>query len=419
MTEEITRSGMAIRCTGCRKTFVRSFSPFCDVCGEMTEAFYDLDKVRLRDSENPYIRYQDILPVHDAELLPREIGFTPTLHATELGGLLGMAHLYIKNETELPSGTTKYRMAAIAMPYMYECGVRSFCTSSTGNSSTAYARAVSNFPGMTMTLFTAAGFHTRVNYRDRPQVVHYVLRDASFVHAFDYSGTFAKNNQLTSERGFFNPGRREGLKTAFLEAAEQIPRPIDWYVQAVSSAMGVHGVYKGAKEFHQLGLIPRVPSLLCVQQDSCSPMVRAAEDGCGKIQPQHIVHHPAGIAEAILRGDPTRVYPIIRGIVGESGGRFARVTEAEIREARSLLLELEGVDACFSASTAVAGIIKLARAGEFPLDDTVMINLTGSDRPLDPDQHRHQDLRWLVKAGDGWAAEDPSIDHGMVHSATR
>ncbi len=35
--------------------------------------------------------------------------------------------------------------------------------------------------------------------------------------------------------------RREGLKLAFLEAAEQVPGPIDWYVQAISSGMGVYG----------------------------------------------------------------------------------------------------------------------------------------------------------------------------------
>ena len=308
-------------------------------------------------------------------------------------------------------------MAAVSLAYMYECGVRTFCTSSTGNSSTSYAQAVANFPEMKMFIFTAENFRTRVNYRDLPQVVHYVMKDATFVNAFDYSGIFAKLNGLVSERGFFNLGRREGLKITFLEAAEQIPQPIDWYVQGISSAMGVHGVYKGAKELHQMGLIPKLPSLLCVQQESCSPMVRAWEEGCESIQPHHIVHHPAGIAEAILRGDPTRAYPIIRGIVEESGGRFARATEEEIRAARKLLLELEGVNACFSASTALAGVIKLAQSGNFPLNDTVMINLTGSDRPADPDQLKHQDLRWLVKSGNGWAAEDPAHDEGMHHSA--
>ncbi len=412
------RPGMTIRCTGCGKTFVRTFMPFCDGCGNMTEVVYDLENVRFRDSENPYIRFQDILPVHDAGLLPQDAVYTETIHATKLGELLGMPHLYLKNETRKPTGTTKDHMAAVSLAYMYECGVRAFCTSSTGNSSTSYAQAIAGFPGMRMFVFTAENFRTRVTYRDLPQIVHYVMKDATFVNAFDYSGIFARLNGLVSERGFFNLGRREGLKVTFLEAAEQIPRPIDWYVQGISSAMGVHGVYKGAKELHRMGRISRLPSLLCVQQESCSPMVRAWEEGCEQIQPHHIVHNPSGIAEAILRGDPTRAYPIIRGIVEESDGRFARVTDEEIRAARKLVLDLEGVDACFSASTAVAGLIKLARSGEFPLDDTVMVNLTGSDREADPDQPQHQDLRWLVKSGDGWISEDPANDGGMIHSSS-
>jgi threonine synthase len=383
----------------------------------MTEAVYDLENVRLRDSGNPYVRFQDLLPLHDAGFLPQQAAFTEMLHARKLGAMLGMPNLYLKNESQHPTGTTKDHMAAVALAYMYECGVRTFCTSSTGNSSTSYARAVSRFPGMRMFIFTADKFITRVNYRDLPQVTHYVMKGASFVEAFEYSGTYAKLNGFVSERGFFNPGRREGLKITFLEAAEQIDRPIDWYVQGISSAMGVHGVYKGARELHAMGRIPKAPSLLCVQQESCSPMVHAWEEGCDKIQPHHIVHKPSGIAEAILRGDPSRVYPHIRQIVEESGGRFARASEEEIRAARKLLHETEGINACFSASTALAGLIKLAKFGNFPLEDTVMVNLTGSDRPADPDQLKHQDVRWLVKSGDGWTAEDSSRDDGHRHSA--
>jgi threonine synthase len=388
----------------------------CDKCGAMTEVVYDLENAELRQSGNPYIRFLDLLPIHDPSLLPQDAVYTETVHARKLGALLGMPNLYLKNEAGHPTGTTKDHMAAIAIAFMYESGVRTFCTSSTGNSSTSYARAVARFPDMRMFVFTAENFRTRVNYRDLPQVTHYVMRGASFVNAFDHSAEFARLNGFVSERGFFNPGRREGLKITFLEAAEQIPGPIDWYVQAVSSAMGVHGVYKGAKELLAMGRISKLPSLLCAQQESCSPMVRAWEEGCEKIQPHHVIHHPAGIAEAILRGDPTRVYPIIRGIVNESHGRFVRATEQEIRAARKLLWDLEGVDACFSASTAVAGLIKQAQSGDFPLEDTVMINLTGSDRQADPDQLKHQDLRWLVKSGQQWKAEDPESDAGMIHS---
>jgi threonine synthase len=221
------------------------------------------------------------------------------------------------------------------------------------------------------------------------------LHGASFAEAFEVAAHFAKLNGHTSERGFFNLGRREGLKLAWYEAVEQVDGPLDWYVQAVSSAMGVHGVYKAAKEFQALGLSDRLPRLLCAQQESCSPMVRAWQEDSETIRPEHIVHNPAGIAKAILRGDPSRVYPYMRAIVKESNGTFEMASEAEIREARKLVLELEGIDICFSAATAVAAVIKLARQNSIDKDAGILVNLTGSDRTSDevPEDviHLHKD----------------------------
>ena len=392
---------MRFYCTRCGKDTGTSYHPFCE-CGGMVEVGYDPKSVKLAASDNPYIRFADLLPIaRTRDKLPRDAAYTPAVHAKALGDRLGMPRLFLKDETVLPTRTTKDRMAAVSVGYLWESGVRAFCTSSTGNSSTAYAHAIKAFPDMTLNLFTAENFVTRVQHADPPQIVHFGMRDASFVDAFNYAGTYAGEHKLVSERGFFNLGRREGLKMAYLEASDQVPK-IDWYVQAVSSAMGVYGTYKGAKELFGIGHIDRLPRLLCVQQDSCAPMVRAYEEGSEAIQPHHIVKRPEGIAEAILRGDPSRVYPYVKGIVVESRGAFARVSEAEIREARKMVEELEGISPCFSASTAVAGVIKLARADRFPRQETVLINVTGGDRPRSapPDN-----IKWLRREGGRWVPE--------------
>jgi threonine synthase len=389
-------------CVKCRKSVGNGFQPFCD-CGGMTDVEYDLKKVSLYDSPNPYVRFADLLPItrlHDH--LPNDARFTPVIHATRLGAHLGMPSLFLKNETVLPTATTKDRMAVVSLAYLHECGVRAFCTSSSGNSSTAYASAIRSHPEMSVYLFTAESFLPRVQHADHSQVIHFALRAATFVEAFDVAATYAKRNGLSSERGFFNLGRREGLKLAFLEASEQVGPPIDWYVQAVSSAMGVYGVYKGAKELRGLDRLARLPKLLCVQQESCAPMAHAFADGSPSIQPGHIVPRPSGIAEAILRGDPTRVYPYVRDIVIESQGAMVSVSEADIREARRMVEELEGVSPCFSSSTAVAGMIKQVRREAFPRRDTVLVNMTGGDRP-NPPAPRH--VKWMRRDGDEWVVE--------------
>jgi threonine synthase len=394
---------MRFYCIHCGKDIGDAYRPFCE-CGGMVEVGYDLGKAKLAPSENPYVRFADLLPiVRTRDRLPRDAVYTPTVHAKALGSKLGMPRLFLKDETGLPTRSTKDRMAAVSVSFLWERGVRSFCTSSTGNSSTAYAHAIRAFRDMTLYLFTAENFVTRVQHADHPQVVHFGMRDASFVEAFNYAGMYAAEHKHVSERGFFNLGRREGLKLAYLEACDQVPGTIDWYVQAVSSAMGVYGTYKGAKELLGLRHIERLPRLLCVQQESCAPMVHAYEEGCEAIEPRHIVKRPEGIAEAILRGDPSRVYPYVKGIVVESGGDFVSVSEAEIREARRMVEELEGVSPCFSASAAVAGLIKNVRQDRFPRGDTVLVNLTGGDRP------RSMPVRvnWLRRAAQGWVAEAP------------
>jgi threonine synthase len=370
----------------------------------MSDVEYDLSAVEVGRSDNPYRRFRDLLPVADATVLPSETVRTPTIHATRLGEALGLPWLYLKDETGLPTGTTKDRMAAVSLAFMHERGVREFCVSSTGNSSTAYAQAITRFPELVMYLFTAAQFQDRVQLPESDQVVNVVLRGASFVEAAQEAHRFAARHGLVPERGFFNPGRREGLKLAFLEATDQVPKPIDWYVQAVSSAMGVYGAFKGAKELRALGLIDRLPRLLCVQQESCAPMVSAWRDGSMSIRPEHVVRQPRGIASAILRGDPSRAYPRVREIVAESGGSFVAVSETEIRAAHRLVEDLEGISTCFSAAAAVAGLSRLRRSGALPAHQTVLVNLTGKERsPQIP-----ASALWLTRQNGGWVVEDPN-----------
>ena len=127
-------------------------------------------------------------------------------------------------------------------------------------------------------------------------------------------------------------------------------------------------------------------------------MVRAYEEGSETIEPRHVVARPTGIATAILRGDPTRAYPYVREMVVESQGSFIAVAEAEIREARKMLEELEGLRICFNAAAALAGLIRQVRDGVFPVSDTVLVNLTGSDRAPGQPHRQHR----LHKVNDEW-----------------
>jgi threonine synthase len=396
-TERAVTRKFATVCRECAQELA-GFAPVCPACGAMSDVEYELGRVQLRPSDNPYVRFKDLLPVEDAKLLPADARYTPTVHAVRLGERVGMPWLYLKDETTLPTGTTKDRTAAIALAYLFECGVREFCTTSTGNSATAYAHAIGRVPGLRMHLFMAAGFADRLDIVEQRQVLTYLLDDATFVDADNVARDFARSHGLVSERGFFNPGKREGLKIAWLEAVEQVPRPIDWYIQSVSSAMGVYGVWRAATQLRALGHIDRMPRLVGVQEATCAPMVSAWEAGAEQIRPNDVIERPHGIAKAILRGDASAAYPPVRGCVVDTGGTLVAVDEHEIRDAHRWLEDDEGITVCFAAAAALAGTVKLRRDGRVPPTETVLVNLTGRPR-----QRRSAvGAQRVGRTGEGW-----------------
>jgi threonine synthase len=273
-------------------------------------------------------------------------------------------------------------MASVALSYFQGVGVREFACSSTGNSSTSFAFGVARFEDYRLHVFVGRDFLKRMNFDSSARVKVYWVKDATFAEAHECARAFARRSggQITGERGFFNPGRREGLKLAFMEGVLDMPEAPHWYLQAASSGMGVYGTWRGAQQLFQMGRITRLPRLVCVQQDTCDPMVRSWRSGSAFTRPEDVVHEPEGIAEAILRGNPTQTYPHLRNLVYRSGGTFLAVSKREIREAERMIRELEGIDACLSSATTIAAARRMAKAGEMRREDVVFVNVTGGNR---------------------------------------
>jgi threonine synthase len=397
-------------CGGCGADHTGRHATQCR-CGWVIDVTYDPAQVRLRPSGNAYERFRDLLPVEDPAVIPAPRGeYTPCRRARELGERLGLTRLYLKDETAHPTGSTKDRSAAMSLSMHRENGVRAFATATTGNAGTAYVNAIQRFAGIRMFLFVGEAFGDRVHFGTDPRVVPFILEGGTFVEAAACAKQFAVAHGIPADDGFFNIGKREGLKLAFFEASEQIGAPIDWYVQCISSGMGAYATHIGALQLLSIGAIERPPRQLMVQEATCSPMVRAWEAGRAAIEPGDIVARPTGLAVASHRGDPTKSYPHMRRAVVESGGTFVSVTEAEIRQARTLVKELEGVDICFTASAAVAGLAREARAGRVGRDQVVMVNLTGRDRA--PEVGRRQAQR-LVRSAEGWTLDGVRVERAV------
>ena len=163
--------------------------------------------------------------------------------------------------------------------------------------------------------------------------------------------------------------------------------------------MGVYGVYKAARELHQLEVTGAPPRLLCVQQETCAPMVSAWRRGSERIAAEDIVERPIGIAAAILRGDPSAIVPPCSRDRRRQRRHVRRGPEHEIRAAHQLLEEVEGISSCFAASAAVAGLTRARREGAIEGTATVLVNVSGSDRPGTPPD---ADTYWVRRHDGAW-----------------
>ena len=93
---------------------------------------YDLDDVRATMSkevvagrEPTMWRYRELLPVSDdTRIASLGEGMSPLLRCERLGAALGLTDLWVKDESQLPTGSFKSRGLSMAISRANELGVR-------------------------------------------------------------------------------------------------------------------------------------------------------------------------------------------------------------------------------------------------------------------------------------------------------
>jgi threonine synthase len=319
-------------------------------------------------------RYRAFLPISDAtpELTLGE-GFTPLVAAPRLGAQIGVPRLHLKLEGLNPTGSFKDRGMVVAVSKALEAGSRSIICASTGNTS-ASAAAFGAAAGIEVVVVLPRG---AIAIGKLLQALiagsHVVAIDGNFDDAFRVVRELAadESHPVTLVNSV-NPHRIAGQTTAAFEVCDDLGRAPDILAIPVGNAGNITAYWAGFTAYQAAGITESRPRMFGFQAAGAAPIVLGAP-----------VERPETVATAIRIGKPASWAGAVAAR-DESGGRIDSVTDDEILAAYGDLATAEGVFCEPSSAASVAGVTKLARAGELDRDSLVVCVLTGNGLK-DPD----------------------------------
>jgi threonine synthase len=249
---------------------------------------YDLDAVRdgfqpgdLVGRRADLWRYSEVLPVRDPEsMVALGEGWTPLLDSPRLAHRMGVARVWIKDESQNPTASFKARGLCMAVSRAKELGASAVAIPSAGNAGGAAAA-----------YGAAAGLDVHVAVpSDTPAAILDEIRNLG-AHLQLVDGLISDCGRVVregaAEHGWFDlstlkePYRLEGKKTMAYEVFEQLGgRLPDVMVYPTGGGTGLIGMWKAFDEMEALGWIgSERPKMISIQAEGCAPMVRAWEAG--------------------------------------------------------------------------------------------------------------------------------------------
>ena len=313
-------------------------------------------------------RYQEFLPAIDPKcIISLNEGNTPLILAESLPKYLHISDIkiYFKFEGLNPTGSFKDRGMTMAISKAFEKKATAVICASTGNTS-ASAGAYASRCGLKCFVLIPQG---KVAKGKLLQAYRYGAKVMMVKGNFDQALKLVKELADTTDVilvNSINPYRIEGQKTAAFEVVDDLGDAPTYHVLPVGNAGNITAYWKGYKEYRVHKKSSILPKMIGIQAAGAAPLV------IGKP-----IKNPETDATAIRIGNPANWNEAIKAR-DESNGLIDSVTDREIKFAYQYISENEGIFAEPASAAAVAGVIKLAKAGYFKKNTKVVVTLTGS-----------------------------------------
>tara|TARA_Y100000588_G_scaffold95882_1_gene103917 strand:+ start:1707 stop:2768 length:1062 start_codon:yes stop_codon:yes gene_type:complete len=319
-------------------------------------------------------RYHDFLPVDLEEAIDIGTGFTPLVKANNLGRVLGLDHLYIKNDAVNPTYSFKDRPVSVTASKALEFEFEVLACVSTGNLMGSVA-AHGARAGMKTVIFYPSNL-------EQGKIVGAAIYGPKMVAV---NGTYDQVNRLGSEIAdnnrwaFVNinlrPFYAEGSKTLGYEVAEQLgwKAPTHCVVPGASGELHTK-IWKGLEEMAEVGLIDNPKTKVhLAQAEGCSPIVQAFESASREVRPVK----PNTIAKSLAIGNPA-AGPFSLEVLQQTNGTATAAEEDSIVDGIKLLAETEGIFTETAGGVVISGLKNLCDKGVIKSDEVTVAYITGN-----------------------------------------
>jgi threonine synthase len=365
----------------------------CKKCGSLLEVAHDIEALRNRSPQEwktlfdeRYMRHaypygsavwgkmEWVCPTIDAgNVISMYEGGTNLFWADRLGRQLGLRDLWVKQCGNSHTGSFKDLGMTVLVSVVKQitangAPIKAVACASTGDTSASLA-AYCAAAGLPCVVFLPK------DKVSSAQLIQPIANGALVLSLdTDFDGCMAIVQQVTQEHDIYlanslNSLRIEGQKTISVELAQQF----DWEVPDVIIIPGgnlgnVSAFGRGFLMLKELGLIDRLPRLVCAQAERANPLYRSYLTGFKQYEPMAAQET---LATAIQIGNPVSIDRAIKTLQ-LFDGIVEQASEDELANA-SARADLTGMYSCPHTGVALAVLFKLVERGQIAADHRVVV----------------------------------------------
>lgn len=370
----------------------------CERCGGLLGVRHDVERLRSRSAQVWMRVFDDrymstlwpygsavwgkkemVLPnVENENIVSMFEGGTNLFWAQRLGQEVGCEDLWIKQCGDSHSGSFKDLGMTVLVSMVKQMisegkEIRAVACASTGDTSASLAAYCA-----------AAGIQAVVvlpaNKVSLSQLIQPIANGAMTVSVdTDFDGCMRIVRKLTERDNVYlansmNSLRIEGQKTLSIELVQQFDWEVpDWVIIPGGNLGNVSALGKGFLLMKELGIITKLPRIVCAQAARANPLYQSYLKGFGEFRP---IRAKKTIASAIQIGDPVSIRKAIR-IMKLFDGIVEQASEDELANA-SARADRTGLFTCPHTGVALAALFKLHRRGVIGADDRVVVVSTAN-----------------------------------------